>query len=63
MQHNEFDPADWVSRWRDAGGGWSRVDLLRVKSSGDLRALTALIAELNGARRRAVIDHLKATGE
>lgn len=58
---NTFDPAEWLTRWREAGGGWTDRDLLRMKSNGDLRALTALASELNRTRHRAVIDHIRAT--
>lgn len=54
MRH-DFDPADWLNRWREAGGGWTDRYLLRPRNTGDLPALASLASELDDDRRQAVL--------
>ena len=56
MQHDPFDPATWLARWRDAGGGWAGPHLLPL--AGDPAALNALARELDDERHTALREYL-----
>lgn len=56
MQHNAFNPQNWLDRWKQAGGGWAAGHLLLL--DGNTTALNDLAAELDDDRREALRQHL-----
>ena len=56
MVTNDFDPALWLARWKEAGGGWVNSTLLLL--DGDPAVLNALARELTDDRRAALGEHL-----
>lgn len=58
MQHNQFDPALWLTRWKEAGGAWAGPHLLPL--AGDPDALNALARELTDERRQALGEYLSS---
>lgn len=51
-----FDPAQWLARWKAAGGAWAGIHLLPL--AGDPAALNALAHELTDERRQALGEYL-----
>lgn len=58
MVTNPFDPAAWLNRWRDAGGGWAGTAVLMPPEHR--RQLRAMLDELGPDEIRAIAAHLGA---
>lgn len=60
QSHNpdNFDPAAWLARWRNAGGGWAGSAILLPPQHR--RKLRAMLDELGPDDIRAVAEHLGA---
>jgi hypothetical protein len=56
MTTDTFDPAAWLARWKEAGGGWVNATLLPL--AGDPATLNRLARELDDDRHAALRDHL-----
>lgn len=56
MASDPFDPAQWLTRWRDAGGGWAGRNLLLPPPHR--RRLKAMLRELDAGDILAVAEHL-----
>lgn len=61
MQHEQFDPAAWLDRWKQAGGAWATSIIMRPRQHADDQALDALCRELDEDKQRALAEHLEAT--
>lgn len=61
MQHDPFDPAQWLARWKAAGGAWATSVIFRPRRHANDIALDRLIGELDEDKRRALLDHLQET--
>lgn len=56
-----FDPARWLTAWKEAGGAWATSVIFRPRRHADDIALDRLCAELDEDRRQALLDHLGET--
>ena len=54
----QFDPAEWLARWRDADGGWAGTAVLMPPEHR--RKLRAMLSELGPDEIRAIAEHLGA---
>lgn len=60
MTTDTFDPAAWLTAWKEAGGGgWAGPHLLPL--AGDPLALNALARELDDDRHAILREHLTAS--
>lgn len=53
-----FNPAHWLDRWRDAGGGWAGTAVLMPPQHR--RQLRAMLDQLGPDEIRAIAEHLGA---
>lgn len=56
MQHDRFDPEQWLDRWKAAGGGWAGRNLLLPPPHRS--ALQKLVDDLGPEELRALAVHL-----
>ena len=56
-----FEPAHWLNRWRDAGGGWAGTALLLPPRYRP--RLRAMLDKLGAEEIRAVAEHLGVSAE
>lgn len=61
MTPEQFDPAAWLTRWKEAGGAWATCVIFRPRRHADDVALDRLCAELDEDRRQALLTHLQET--
>ena len=61
MASNPFDAAQWLARWKEAGGAWATSVIFRPRRHADDETLDRLCAELDEDRRELVRQHLKET--
>jgi hypothetical protein len=61
MQHDTFDPALWLTRWKEAGGAWTTTIIFRPRRHADDITLDRLCGELDAEKRRALFEHLGET--
>lgn len=61
MTTDTFDPAQWLARWKEAGGAWASNHLIRPPGH-DPNGAALLAAELDDDRRAALAEYLSMKG-
>lgn len=61
MQHDPFDPQNWLARWSAVGGAWAGNYLIRP-GGHDAIGADLLAAELDDGRRAMLAEYLSMKG-